>query len=74
MVKPQKRTLKPAQDFEIYFSLNPPTSNAMFAAAILKFGVMKTKQHVPAAEPNGNDPTNQPHASNTASTPTNAEV
>lgn len=62
MAKPQKRTLKPAQDFETYSSLSPPISNAMFAEAILKFGVMKTKQHVLYAEQNGNDPTNQLHA------------
>jgi hypothetical protein len=62
MVKLQKRTLKLAPDFETYSSLNLRTSNVMSAEAILKFGVMKTKQFVLVAEPNGNDPTNQPHA------------
>jgi len=46
----------------------------MFAAAIWKFGVMKTKQYVRNAEPNGNAPTKRQHAWNTASTPTNAEA
>jgi hypothetical protein len=35
---------------------------------------MKTKQLVPNAEQNGNAPTKQPHASNTASMQINAEV
>jgi len=46
----------------------------MFAAAIWKFGVMKTKQCARNVEPNGNVPTSQPHASNTASTLRNAEA
>jgi hypothetical protein len=45
----------------------------MFAAAISKFGATKTKHHVQDVEPNGNDPTNQPHVLNIVNTLTNAE-
>jgi hypothetical protein len=57
-----KRTLKRALDFVTCFSLNQLLLNAMFAAATLKFGVMKTKLLAQVVEPNGSAPTNQPPA------------
>jgi len=51
-----KRTLKRALDYETSFNQNPPTLNAMFVVATLKFGVMKTKQHVQHVVLSGNDP------------------
>jgi len=46
----------------------------MFAAATLKFGVMKTKLLAQVVEPNGSVPTNQPPALNIANMLTNAGV
>jgi hypothetical protein len=45
----------------------------MYVVSTLRFGAMKTKQLALPAAPNGNAQTNQPPASNTVNTPTNAE-